>query len=125
MLKVLKPDAAAWIDVEHPLDMGCTVREYGGHRYGTHQFSTGNGTCTAVSVFLHLLFAKTPRSVTVLDRQKASCLSGSMIQLCVGTLLAFRPHSIKVSLPSLCSQRHSNIPGLPRFLPARHANGWS
>ena len=53
------------------------------------------------NVFLHLPFVKTPRSVTVFDRQKALCSSGSMIQLCVNTLLAFRPCSIKVSLPSL------------------------
>ena len=58
-------------------------------------------------VFLHLPFVKTPRSVTVLDRQEASCSSGSMIQLCMGTLPAFRPLSIKVSLPSLYPQCHS------------------
>ena len=102
------------------LDMGCTVGEYGGRRYGTHRFSTGKGMCTVVSrrvkypfprllsnVFLHLPFVKTPKSVTVLDRQEASCLSASKIQLCVGTLLAFCPRSIKVSLPSLYPQRHS------------------
>ena len=59
------------------------------------------------SVFQHLPFAKTPRRVIVFDRQETSCSSNSMIQLCMGTLLAFRPHSIKVSLPSLYPQRHT------------------
>ena len=59
------------------------------------------------NVFLHLPFVKTPKSVTVLECKEASCSSGSTIQLCMGTLLAFRPRSIKVSLTSLYPQRHS------------------
>ena len=49
------------------------------------------------SVSLHLLFAKSPRSVTVFDRQEASCSSGLIIQLCAGTLLALRPRLISLS----------------------------
>ena len=65
------------------LAMGNTVGEHGRRRHDTHRFSTGKGTCSAVSrsinrhtqaflsAFLHLLFAKTARSASVLDRQES------------------------------------------------------
>lgn len=57
--------------------MGCTFGEYGGCRYGTYQFSTGNDTCTVVNTMgkiplPRLLKAQITSSAPIVDCQKAT-----------------------------------------------------
>ena len=122
-LKGLKPKNVSCSIMDRrqtALDMGYTVGEHEKRRYGTHRFGTGKGMCYTVSRriqygylgFYKVLFYTYPSQrlpeVRLFSRSsRTSCLSNAINRLCVGMLLSFHPRSIKVSLPSLYSQRCS------------------